>query len=215
MFEPYVQLAPPDGRGQSGLGIGLSVVENLVQMHGGHVTAASNGMGHGSQFTVSLPATEAPAKVAGAAIEVPVQLPGRMRVLVVDDNRDAAESLAMVLEGCEVRCAFDAESARAIAQSFCADALILDIGLTGIGGYELGRQLRSLPGTAGAIFVTLSGLELPKTFCGHVKRLRTALRETGPARNSDRFSAQRHSKGDRLTSGMEPKLTCRRRGARR
>ncbi|MCC8397354.1 response regulator [Paraburkholderia sp. MMS20-SJTR3] len=162
MFEPYVQLAPAEGRGRSGLGIGLSVVENLVKMHGGHVTAASDGVGHGSQFTVSLPAADAPAEVVAAMIELPTAQPVRLRVLIVDDNQDAAQSLAMVLDGHEVRCAFNAQSAQAIAQSFHADAVILDIGLPGMSGYELGRHLRTLPGTAQALFVTLSGFGAPE-----------------------------------------------------
>lgn len=162
MFEPYVQLAPPEGRGQSGLGIGLSVVQNLVGMHGGHVTAASDGVGKGSRFTVSLPTAVAFTTVTIRTDEPAKQPSRRLRVLVVDDNRDAAESLAVILDGHEVRCAFDGEEALSIAQEFHADAVILDVGLPGMSGYELAQRLRRLPGTARAVMATLSGFGAPE-----------------------------------------------------
>ncbi|MEX3985282.1 ATP-binding protein [Paraburkholderia sp. EG287A] len=161
MFEPYVQLAPADGRAQSGLGIGLSVVRNLVDMHGGHVTAASDGAGKGARFTVSLSTTRAIGAGATNVAEPSKQQTRRLRVLVVDDNRDAAESLAMVLHRHEVQCAFDGETALSIARQFHADAIILDLGLPGISGYELARRLRMLPETANAVLVALSGYGAP------------------------------------------------------
>ncbi|MEX3943840.1 ATP-binding protein [Paraburkholderia sp. BR10937] len=162
MFEPYVQLAPPEGRAQSGLGIGLSVVQNLVEMHGGHVTAASDGVGKGARFTVLLPITHGTGAGMADAAERPAQQAKRLRVLVVDDNRDAAESLAMVLQEHDVRCAFDGEAALAIARDFRADAVILDIGLPGISGCDLARELRALPETANAVVVALSGFGAPE-----------------------------------------------------
>ena len=84
------------------------------------------------------------------------------RVLVVDDNRDAAESLAMILHDHEVQCAFDGEAALTIAQEFHADVVILDIGLPGISGYELARRLRALPRTANAVLIALSGFGAPE-----------------------------------------------------
>jgi CheY-like chemotaxis protein len=164
MFEAYVQLSSPDGRWRSGLGIGLSVVQNLVDMHGGRVTAASDGLGNGSRFTVTLPTTRAPAIGITDPTEPARQQTRRLRVLVVDDNRDAAESLAMILHDHEVQCAFDGEAALTIAQEFHADVVILDIGLPGITGYELARRLRAQPRTAHAVLIALSGFGAPEDF---------------------------------------------------
>ncbi|MGP8433746.1 ATP-binding protein [Paraburkholderia fungorum] len=164
MFEPYVQLASPDGRWRPGLGIGLSVVQNLVTMHGGRVTAASDGLGNGSRFTVTLPTTRAPAIGTTDSTEPASQQTRRLCVLVIDDNRDAAESLAMILHDHEVQCAFDGEAALVIAQGFRADVVILDIGLPDISGYELARRLRKLSGTANAVLIALSGFGAPEDF---------------------------------------------------
>jgi CheY-like chemotaxis protein len=162
MFEAYVQLASPDGRWRSGLGIGLSVVQNLVDMHGGSVAAASDGLGSGSRFTVTLPIARAPAIGTTDPTEPAGQQTRRLRVLVVDDNRDAPESLAMILHDHEVQCAFDGEAALTVAQEFHADVVILDIGLPGISGYELARRLRALPRTANAVLIALSGFGAPE-----------------------------------------------------
>lgn len=156
MFEPYVQLAAPDGRWRSGLGIGLSVVRNLVDMHGGQVTAASDGVGKGARFMVTLPTTRAAATGNADSTEPARQPVRQLRVLIVDDNHDAAESLAMILHEHEVQCAFDGEAALATAEKFPADVAILDIGLPGIDGYELARRLRTLPGTAHTVPRTVS-----------------------------------------------------------
>ncbi|MEZ2311979.1 ATP-binding protein [Paraburkholderia sp. RCC_158] len=162
MFEPYVQLAPPDGRWRPGLGIGLSVVRNLVDMHGGRVTAASDGVGKGSRFTVRLPTTQARATGTTDATERVRQLTRRLRVLIVDDNRDAAESLGMLLHDHEVQCAADGETALTTAQGFLPDIVVLDIGLPGMSGHELARRLRGLPETAHAVLVALSGFGAPE-----------------------------------------------------
>jgi PleD family two-component response regulator len=139
-------------------------------MHGGHVSAASEGLRKGSRFTVLMPTTGAPAGVTTIVQEPPIEQARKLRVLVVDDNRDAAESLAMLLDEHEVECAFDGETALAIAQHFHADAVILDIGLPGIDGYELARRLRAGPETEQAILIALSGLGAP----GDVMRSREA-----------------------------------------
>jgi signal transduction histidine kinase/CheY-like chemotaxis protein len=157
MFEAYVQLPPPDGKWRPGLGIGLSVVQNLVDMHGGHVSAVSDGVGKGSRFTVRLPITQARGTRTTDATERVRQLTRRLRVLIVDDNRDAAESLAMLLHDHEVQCAPDGEAALTIAQGFLPDIVVLDIGLPGMSGHELARRLRALPKTAHAVLVALSG----------------------------------------------------------
>ncbi|WMY11729.1 hybrid sensor histidine kinase/response regulator [Paraburkholderia phenoliruptrix] len=162
LFSPYVQLPTPDGRWRPGLGIGLSVVRTLIDMHGGHVTAASDGAGKGSRFTVTLPTVQVSAASTPDAVGLSRRPARRLRVLVVDDNRDAAESLAIILDDHEVRCAFDGESALAMAKEFRADAVILDIALPGINGHEVARQLRALPDTAHAMLVALSGFGAPE-----------------------------------------------------
>ncbi|MBU7443403.1 ATP-binding protein [Paraburkholderia fungorum] len=162
MFEAYVQLPSPDGRWRPGLGIGLSVVQNLVTMHGGSIVAASDGLGMGARFTVTLPTTRALATGTTDPTEPASQQMRRLRVLVIDDNRDAAESLAMILHDHEVQCAFDGEAALVVAQRFCADVVILDIGLPDISGYELARRLRKLSGTANAVLIALSGFGAPE-----------------------------------------------------
>ncbi|WP_036022076.1 ATP-binding protein [Paraburkholderia mimosarum] len=162
LFSPYVQLAAPDGRWRSGLGVGLSVVRTVVQMHGGQAAAASDGAGEGARFTVTLPTMPA----AAARMPDDASRPGhparRLRVLVVDDNRDAAESLAIILGDHDVRCAFDGEAALAMAKEFHADAVILDIALPGIDGLEVARRLRALPQMDNAILVALSGFGAPE-----------------------------------------------------
>lgn len=161
MFEAYVQLAAPDGRWRPGLGIGLSVVQNLVAMHGGRVTAASDGLGKGSQFTVTLPTTTLATVITDSkhSRRKPMR---QLRVLIVDDNRDAAESLALILHGHEARCAFDGETAIVVAEAFRPDAVVLDIGLPGISGHVLAQRLRALPQTACAVLVALSGFGGPE-----------------------------------------------------
>jgi len=131
-------------------------------MHGGHVTAASDGAGKGARFTVTLPTMHAAAARMPEAAGRPGFPARRLRVMVVDDNRDAAESLAIILGAHDVRCAFDGEAALAMAEDFHADAVILDIALPGIDGLEVARRLRALPNTANAILVALSGFGAPE-----------------------------------------------------
>jgi CheY-like chemotaxis protein len=138
------------------------VVQNLVDMHGGQVTAASDGVGKGSRFAVRLPTTQARANGTADASEPVRQLTRRLRVLVVDDDRDAAESLAMLLQNHEAQCASDGEAALTTAQAFRPDVVVLDIGLPGMSGHELARRLKALPDTAHAVLVALSGFGAPE-----------------------------------------------------
>ncbi|SAL63874.1 PAS/PAC sensor hybrid histidine kinase [Caballeronia humi] len=131
-------------------------------MHGGKVTGASDGVGMGARFIVTLPTTRAAATENADPTEPAKQPVRRLRVLVVDDNHDAAESLAMILHEHEVQCAFDGEAALAKAEEFHPDVVILDIGLPGINGYELARRLRALPVTANAVLAALSGFGAPE-----------------------------------------------------
>ena len=145
MFELFVQGDPSVDRAQGGLGIGLTLVRSLVQLHGGFVEARSEGLGHGSEFTLRLPVLKEealPVHVQAPEAEAPI---APRRVLVVDDNRDAAQMLAEALrhEGHEVREAFDGLEALVAAAQFRPELLFLDLGLPGMDGFEIARRLRA------------------------------------------------------------------------
>lgn len=147
IFEPFAQAERSPDRAQGGLGLGLTVVRDLVEMHGGTVEARSEGAGRGSEFQVRLPVCgvapqRAPREQPTAA---PVAAGGNAaRVLVVDDNLDAAETLSelLCLWGYMVETAPDGERGVAVAERFRPDLVLLDIGLPGIDGYEVARRLR-------------------------------------------------------------------------
>jgi PAS domain S-box-containing protein len=149
------------GRAQGGLGIGLTLVKRLVELHGGTVAAHSAGLGQGSEFVVRLPVAPDPGPAwppARPAATGPAPAPAR-RVLIVDDNVDGAESLAtlLVIHGHTVRTAPDGPSALASAEEFRPDVILLDIGLPGLNGYEVARRLRSRPESRGVRLVALTG----------------------------------------------------------
>jgi len=159
IFEPFRQADTSIERSQGGLGIGLALVKTLVEMHGGTVHAASEGAGRGSEFIVRLPAlTELPELPTPTAAARAVPTPGR-RLLVVDDNVDAAESLAVMLGmwGYTVEMAYDGPSAIERARANPPDGAILDIGLPQMNGYEVARRLRADPATKDALLLALSG----------------------------------------------------------
>jgi PAS domain S-box-containing protein len=141
VFDMFSQLEPALVRSRGGLGIGLSLVKGIVELHGGTIAAASEGEGRGSSFTVRLPL--APAAELAAPIESVAPAPAR--ILVVDDNTDAADMLLMALElfGCEVRAAHTAHAALDVAREFAPEVALLDIGLPDLTGYELARRLRA------------------------------------------------------------------------
>ena len=159
VFDLFTQGEQSLDRSQGGLGVGLTVVQRLVELHHGRVEVHSDGAGKGAAFRVTLPCiSEVPQRdgaPAGLAPEVPSA--GR-RVLVVDDNMDAADSIAVYLrlEGHEVRTVSDAPQALAIAQVFAPHVAVLDIGLPGMSGYELARRLRRNADGPG-LFVALTG----------------------------------------------------------
>jgi signal transduction histidine kinase len=158
VFDLFVQSERSLDRAEGGLGIGLSVVRRLIDMHGGEVTAHSDGVGHGSLFEIRLPLVDAPAQ---RQTRVDAAHRGQRRVLVVDDNRDAADALSLLLQtqGHEVQTAYDGEQALRMAPQFDADLVLLDIGLPQMNGLEVARQLRSRG--IGARLVALSGYGQP------------------------------------------------------
>jgi PAS domain S-box-containing protein len=161
VFEMFTQVGRDRDRSQGGLGIGLALVRRLAELHGGSVTAESAGIGQGSRFTVRLPLASPPtADVSAAPPSVPkAQQPGQLRVLVVDDNVDAAESLAALLDlaGHATRIAHDGDQALQTAHEFRPEVVFLDIGMPGKDGYEVARALRGKPETQQAVLVALTG----------------------------------------------------------
>jgi CheY-like chemotaxis protein len=164
IFDLYTQVDSKMARSQGGLGIGLTLVKMLVEMHGGLVTATSDGPGKGSEFTIRLPAgdatSEAPFETIQAEVSIdnPASVTWR-RVLVVDDNVDIAKGLAMVIEtsGYQVRTATDGRSALAIAREFQPVVVLMDIGLPDMTGYELARAFQKEDERRKAILIAISG----------------------------------------------------------
>ena len=158
VFNLFLQAERSLDRSLGGLGIGLSVVKRLTELHGGTVEAHSAGERMGSEFVVKLPALDMPAQ-SQAAPPAAVAVAAPRRILVVDDNRDAVDALAMMLKlgGNDVEIAYEGMAALAMAQSFVPDAVVLDIGLPGIDGYEVARRLRARPETAHALIVAVTG----------------------------------------------------------
>ena len=158
VFEMFSQLAPALDRSQGGLGIGLALVRGLAELHGGTVAAFSGGPGTGSEFVIRLPLSKA---VCAPANNAPPEAPhaGGLRVVVVDDNADAADSLAMVLEleGHEVRTAGDGVAGLELIGNFAPQAVILDIGLPLLNGYEVARRIRRDYPDAGMLLIAVTG----------------------------------------------------------
>jgi PAS domain S-box-containing protein len=158
VFELFTQVNPQIDRAKGGLGIGLTVVRRLTEMHGGTVSVTSEGLGQGSEFTVRLPRSkEGPGEDSGNGV---AGLPPRgLRVLVVEDNVDTARSLAMLLNkaGCEARVVHDGAAALEAANDFRPQVVLLDIGLPGSDGYEVARRLRANPQHSQARLIAISG----------------------------------------------------------
>jgi CheY-like chemotaxis protein len=160
VFDLFAQVERTMDRAEGGLGIGLSLVRNLVQMHGGRVSARSAGRGRGSEFCVSLPCLPVesalrPDTGVSALAERPVT---GLRVLVVDDNRDAADSLALLLKlrGYQTFVTHDGDAALEAAERAHPHVVLLDLGLPGLDGFEVCRRLR-LQGHEKAVIVAITG----------------------------------------------------------
>jgi CheY-like chemotaxis protein len=158
VFEMFMQVDRSNRRAQGGLGIGLTLVRSLVQMHGGSVEAHSAGLGKGSEFVVTLPVID-----SGAANDTRADTPlpefAERRILVVDDNRDAADTLAMLLEtlGADVDVAYGGQMALDKLARFAPDTVLLDIGMPEIDGYEVARRIRLEPRYERVMLVALTG----------------------------------------------------------
>ncbi len=160
VFDLFVQAERRVDRAQGGLGIGLSLVQTLVTMHGGTVHVHSEGLGQGSEFTVRLPIATGVVATNGSPTAVPDPAPPRRRIMIVDDNQDAAETLARLLTRLyqqDVRVAYDGASALDLAASFRPEVVLLDIGLPGMDGYEVARRLRSSPDLGPLTLAALTG----------------------------------------------------------
>jgi PAS domain S-box-containing protein len=169
IFGMFAQAAVPPDRAPEGLGIGLSLVSRLLEMHGGRLSATSRGIGHGSTFTVELPVLRTEAAQEGtqapdAAAGQPAPASGGRRVLLVDDNVDAMEMMAFLLAemGYEAHTTADAGNLTRMAQALRPDVIVLDIGLPGVDGYELARMLKAHPQLASIRLVAHTGYGSPE-----------------------------------------------------
>jgi PAS domain S-box-containing protein len=163
IFELFVQVDHASTKAQGGLGIGLTLVKNLVQMHSGSVEARSAGLGQGSEFVVRLPLSVRRLENVddlGASQQLQQSpMPSGHRLLIVDDNQDAANSLGMLLklQGHEVRVAHSGQAALEITEGYTPDVVFLDIGMPGMDGYEVARRLRLQPGLENVVLAALTG----------------------------------------------------------
>jgi PAS domain S-box-containing protein len=159
VFDLFTQVDRSLEKSQGGVGVGLSIVKALVEMHGGSVEAKSAGHGQGSEFLVRLPVAERPAGRQRKADEVPVGPRGGLKILVADDNVDSAKSLAILLEimGNEVHTAHDGCEAVDTASSLRPDLALLDIGMPRLNGYEACRRIREQPWAKRTVMVALTG----------------------------------------------------------
>jgi two-component system CheB/CheR fusion protein len=161
IFDLFVQASRSLDRSHGGLGIGLTLVQRLVELHGGSVEVHSEGLGHGAAFVVHLPI------LADAPLPEPLPAPPadpsasrpKRRILIVDDNTDAAMSLAMLyeLQGHETRTASTGPDGVVAATEFLPDVMLLDIGLPGMDGFEVARKIRAIPDLAGIRIIAMSG----------------------------------------------------------
>ncbi|MBI5533870.1 MAG: GAF domain-containing protein [Deltaproteobacteria bacterium] len=162
LYEPFMQADDSLDRSKGGLGLGLALVKGLVEMHGGHVRAHSDGLGKGSAFEVLLPLeSQAASEAASPRL---ARRPRTRRVLIIEDNVDAADSLREVLEldGHEVAVAYDGPTGVARARELRPEVVLCDIGLPGMSGFEVAQAIRADAALGGILLVALSGYALPE-----------------------------------------------------
>jgi CheY-like chemotaxis protein len=166
VFEMFTQVERSLERAQGGLGIGLTLVKRLVELHGGSVQARSAGPGQGTEFIVRLPEHigERAASPRPRESEPPRAVPRGQRILIADDNRDAADSLAVMLRivGHEVRTAYDGVQAIDLAEAFRPGLALLDIGMPRMNGYDAAKRIRGQPFGRDVVLVALTGWGQPE-----------------------------------------------------
>ncbi len=163
IFDIFAQAQTLQGQAPSGLGIGLSLARQFTEMHGGTIDVKSEGLGHGSEFTLTLPIVlqpdDARTEVAPEPAMPASRVARRQRILVVDDNLDACDTLCTLFEadGYAVSAAYDGFQSVEVARKVQPDIIVLDIGLPGIDGYEAARRIRAMPGGANILMIALTG----------------------------------------------------------
>ncbi|HJX26523.1 MAG TPA: ATP-binding protein [Thermoanaerobaculia bacterium] len=159
IFKMFSQVTPALERSGGGLGVGLALAQGIVQLHGGCMEARSEGLGRGSEFIVRLPIADPPVRARAEESGGEAVRPGGLRILIADDNRDAAESLGMLLEieGHEISIVHDGVAAVETAATFEPDVALLDIGMPGLNGYEVAHSLRGQPAGKRMTLVAITG----------------------------------------------------------
>ena len=159
LFTMFAQIPSAIGRSEGGLGVGLALVKGLAELHGGTVEAQSGGAGRGSRFLIMLPFEAAPESESHVQ-EAPAVTPcGKLRVLVADDNRDAADTLSMLLsmDGYEVQTVYGGRAAVSAAETFRPDVALLDIGMPEVNGYAAAKAIRQQRGGVNVYLVAITG----------------------------------------------------------
>jgi CheY-like chemotaxis protein len=159
VFQMFAQVEHSMARAQGGLGIGLTLVKRLVEMHGGRIEARSDGLAKGAEFIVRLPVIVDAFGPPASRQEERAAPKSALRILIVDDNRDGADSLAMLLQlmGNDIRTAYDGLEGVAVAGEFRPDVALLDIGLPKLSGYEACRRIREQPWGKGILLIAVTG----------------------------------------------------------
>ena len=159
IFNMFAQLSPAIDRSEGGLGIGLALAKGLLDLHGGTVEVKSEGPGRGSEFTVRIPIGQSAAPEAPSTGDAGPKDGRKCELVVADDNADALQSLAMLLEaeGHTVRVASDGIGALSLAQQKLPDVMLLDIGMPGLNGYETASRVREIEGGDAVMLIALTG----------------------------------------------------------